>query len=219
MLKRRTVLIVLAMIVTTATISAQPEAAAQITAAAEPVAQVQPCHEPAPEQQEDGASEIVEEPKYYDAPLSEHLQDVVIEMAGKYAVPETLLFGVMKVESEFAIDAISSTGDYGIMQINQVNHAWLAQQYEINDIMDPAQNIKAGAIMLGIAYSQAEGDISKALMIYNMGAGGAKKKFEQGIFETEYSRKVLAAIAGMKKPAVQKAQLVRKSGESDQATS
>ena len=87
-------------------------------------------------------------------------------------------------------DGISSTNDYGLMQINACNHKWLTEELGITDFIDPYENIKAGLFILRGLLEKYD-STSKVLMAYNMGENGASKLWEQGIFESNYSKDVL----------------------------
>lgn len=104
----------------------------------------------------------------------------------------------MGVESEYQPDVISKTGDCGLMQINKVNHGWLADELGINDILDPRQNIKAGVYML----SQISRDYDtpqEILMVYNCGEYGARTRWKRGIYKTAHTEKVLRRMESLKR--------------------
>ena len=99
-----------------------------------------------------------------------------------------LALAVADVESRFDPDAASSTNDYGLMQINQVNHGWLLEQGI--DPMTPAGNIEAGVLFLS-DYLTAYGDPELAVMAYNCGPSGAQNLWAAGTYSTDHSRKVM----------------------------
>ena len=120
--------------------------------------------------------------------LDPNLFAVMMEMCGKYDVPLALALAVAEQESKFRPGAVSSTNDYGLMQINGCNHGWL-RGMGIEPLSSEG-NIEAGCLMLGKAIKRY-GDYNKALMAYNRGDGGADKLWKQGIYSTEYSRQVM----------------------------
>lgn len=126
---------------------------------------------------------------YYDCPLSHDLQDYIRELCNENGIPMSLVIAMIDVESSFNPDAISSTDDYGLMQINKCNHGWLREQYGITDVLDPYQNVRGGIIILSQHYN---GNLSNALMSYNLGAGGASELWNEGVYSTSYSRKVIS---------------------------
>ena len=130
--------------------------------------------------------------KYRDIPISHELQDVTLAACEEYGVLPDVLFAVMEVESGYQLDA--QNGEcYGLMQIHSINLPWLQEQIGVTDLSDPAQNIKAGAYILG-GYLERY-SLTDSLMAYNLGEGGAKAQWAQGIHETAYTRKVLTCLA------------------------
>ena len=129
--------------------------------------------------------------KYRDIPLDHELQDVALAACEEYGVLPDVLFAVMEVESGYQLDARNGEC-YGLMQIHTINLPWLQEQIGTTDLSDPAQNIEAGAYILG-GYLERY-SLTDSLMAYNLGAGGAKAQWAQGIHETAYTRKVLACI-------------------------
>ena len=135
---------------------------------------------------------VLEVDKYRDIPLSHELQDVALAACEEYGVLPDVLFAVMEVESGYQLDA--QNGEcYGLMQIHSINLPWLQEQIGTTDLSDPTQNIKAGAYILG-GYLERY-SLTDSLMAYNLGEGGAKAQWAQGIHETAYTRKVLACLA------------------------
>lgn len=127
-------------------------------------------------------------------PLDDDLQRYTEEMCDLYDVPLELAYAVMQVESRYTVDATSTTGDYGLMQINGINAGWLESELGVTDLLDARQNITAGCYMLGQYLEQYEGDINHALMAYNLGAGGAAKAWKAGTRSTAYTDKVWKAM-------------------------
>lgn len=121
--------------------------------------------------------------------LDYDLQITMQACCEKYGVPYALALAVADVESRFDPTATSSTNDYGLMQINQVNHGWLLEQGI--DPMTPEGNIEAGVLFLS-DYLTAYGDPEMAIMAYNCGPGGAQKLWAAGTYHTEHSQKVMA---------------------------
>lgn len=132
------------------------------------------------------------EGKYLDVPMSAELQDYARNVSEEYGIPFELTMAVIYVESGFNAAAISSTGDYGLMQISYINHASLSNELNINDFLDPYQNIRAGVHVLAEKIRESGGDLTIALMKYNRGNAVALQQMSQGIFSTPYTDKVLS---------------------------
>lgn len=133
------------------------------------------------------------EPTYYNIPLSKDLQLYTYNKCVEYGVPEhyELVLAMMWQESNYTADLISSTDDYGIMQINSCNHSWLVDLLGPTDFLDASDNINAGVYVISkllIKY----GDEHKALMTYNMGEHGASLNWQAGNYTSNYSRGVVA---------------------------
>lgn len=133
------------------------------------------------------------EPTYYDIPLSKDLQLYTYNKCVEYGIPEhyELVLAMMWQESNYTADLISSTDDYGIMQINSCNHSWLVDLLGPTNFLDASDNINAGVYVISkllIKY----GDEHKALMAYNMGEYGASLNWQAGNYTSNYSRGVVA---------------------------
>lgn len=127
---------------------------------------------------------------YLDIPLSKELQKYTYNLSQEYGIDYFLIIAVIEQESSFR-PTVVNCGNYGLMQINRVNHSWLSEALNINDFLNPYQNIKAGTYMLGSLYKKY-GFFSTVLMAYNLGEGGASRYWRQGIYSTAYSDSVLA---------------------------
>lgn len=132
---------------------------------------------------------------YYDCPLSHDLQDYIRQLCETENVPMGLVIAMIDKESTFRASVVSATDDYGLMQINVINHEWLSEQYGITDFLDPYQNVFCGIKILSGHLENYDGDLSMALMAYNMGAGGARRLWNQGIYSTSYTTYILNAMS------------------------
>lgn len=129
----------------------------------------------------------------FDVPLSDSLQRYIYEICADEGVPVTLALAIIEHESGFNPEVISSTDDYGLMQINAVNHEWLEEKYRIADFLNPYQNAFCGITIIG-SYIEKYDDYGKALMAYNMGDYGAQKAWENGVTSTDYSTTILSLM-------------------------
>ncbi len=96
----------------------------------------------------------------------------------------------MSCESNFTASAVSPTNDYGLMQINQVNHDELTQILGVTDFLDPYQNIRAGCFTLRKLFEKYQ-DPNLVLMAYNLGETGAANLWKQGVYSTSYTDKII----------------------------
>ena len=137
--------------------------------------------------------EVVEVIEYYDCPLDEDLQDYIRALCEKKGVPMSLIIAMIAVESSFKPNVISCTNDYGLMQINKINHEWLSEAYGITDFLDPYQNVFCGITVISQHYNRYD-DVDKALMAYNLGANGAKRLWNKGTYETSYTKNIKSTM-------------------------
>lgn len=126
-----------------------------------------------------------------DVPLDEDFQIYLNRLCEEYGVPYTLAVAVIEAESTYRADVISDDGDYGLMQINWRCLSWLSDELGITDFLDARQNARAGVYILGQYYRQY-GAESGTLIAYNMGQAAAEELFARGIYETDYSRRVIS---------------------------
>ena len=131
---------------------------------------------------------------YFDVPLSHSLQRYIYEICADENVPVTLVYAMIEHESQFNPEIVSKTDDYGLMQINEVNHTWLNEEYRCADMLDPYQNVFCGVKIIGEYVNRYDGDLTKALMAYNMGDYGARKAWENGVKEITYSNTILGLM-------------------------
>lgn len=129
--------------------------------------------------------------------IDEDLQEFIYCLSYGYNIDFPFVMGLIQTESTFNSDIVSSTNDYGLMQINTVNHEWLQEKLGIKDFLDPYQNTRSGIYILRNLFEKYE-DPAKVLMAYNLGETGAKKLWNQGIYETDYTRKVFNNIEQFK---------------------
>lgn len=133
------------------------------------------------------------EPTYYDIPLSKDLQLYTYNKCVEYGIPEhyELVLAMMWQESNYTTNLVSSTDDYGIMQINSCNHTWLVDLLGPTNFLDAHDNINAGVYIISKLLIKYD-DVHKALMSYNMGEHGASLNWQAGNYTGSYSRGVVA---------------------------
>ena len=120
-------------------------------------------------------------------------EEIIIQVAEEYGIAPALMLALAEVESGFDPNAISKTGDHGLMQINERNHKWLSEELGITDWYDVRQNTEAACYILNWLrnnFDECE-DVACCLMAYNMGITKARESWEQGIYYTGYCEKVL----------------------------
>jgi soluble lytic murein transglycosylase-like protein len=131
----------------------------------------------------------------YDIALSQELQTFTYDMCRLYGIEEhyELILAVMWHESNFDAAAISSTDDYGLMQINKCNHKEPREILGVVDFLDPESSITCGVHIFSNILRKYD-DYNQVLMVYNMGQSGAARAWGRGIYKSVYSSEVLLKL-------------------------
>ncbi|MBE0626594.1 MAG: lytic transglycosylase domain-containing protein [Burkholderiales bacterium] len=96
---------------------------------------------------------------------------VVAQAAGEYGIDAALLHAVISVESGYDAKAVSKRGAAGLMQLMPAT----ARRYGVDDVFDPAQNVRAGAQYLIHLLDLFDNDLKLALAAYNAGENAVIK--------------------------------------------
>lgn len=106
----------------------------------------------------------------------------------QFSLPPGLLASLCFVESKHDITAIheddGDSNSVGVCQIKLKTAQWFGFQGTEKDLMRPAVNIYYAAAYLSYQQRRYKGDITKAIIAYNI--GNAK-----GLTQTQYSIKVI----------------------------
>jgi len=95
-------------------------------------------------------------------------------------LPEELIYGVLRQESLYRPDAISSAGARGLLQLLPETARRTAQQWKrtkptADQLLDPAVNVPLGAAQLRTLIDQFSGQTVVALAGYNAGPSAARR--------------------------------------------
>ena len=95
--------------------------------------------------------------------------------AARYGVPESLVFAVIRTESDFESGAVSGAGAVGLMQLMPNTFKWLTDEIlfehlESGMLYDPETNIRYGTYYLSRLYDRY-GDWDVTFAAYNGGSG------------------------------------------------
>lgn len=124
-----------------------------------------------------------------DVPLDSDVQEFIYYLSKGYNMDFTFVMAIIQQESGYQPDAVSNTDDYGLMQINKVNHGYITDEIGVTNYLDPYENVRAGMFILRKLFEKYETP-EKVLMAYNLGESGAKALWNKGVFETNYSKSV-----------------------------
>jgi hypothetical protein len=102
---------------------------------------------------------------------SARIDEAVLRIAAEHALPPQLIHSVIKVESNYNANAVSSKGARGMMQLVPAT----ARRFGVNNVFDPVDNIQGGAKYLRYLLDLYGGNYPLALAAYNAGEGAVAR--------------------------------------------
>lgn len=109
--------------------------------------------------------------------------DLVEREAAQFELDPDLVYAIIKTESGFDSQAISSAGAKGLMQLTQETFDWISSLYPAEDggadVFQPEDNIHCGCALLRLLLDQY-GSLEVALAAYNAGMGNVSQWLESG---------------------------------------
>ena len=120
--------------------------------------------------------------------------EYVEKYSKKYNVDENLVYAVMKVESNFNVNAESGKGAVGLMQLMQTTAKDVVKQTDIEVgnstikevLLDSESNINIGTKYLSILLKKYK-NVELAITAYNAGIGTVDNWVEKGILKDDGS--------------------------------
>jgi len=112
----------------------------------------------------------------------------VSRAAVKHDLPEALIRGVIKAESDFQVNAVSPAGAQGLMQLMPAT----AKELGVENPFNIAENINGGTKYLKKMLNTFNGDLVKALAAYN--AGPQTIKYHQGRIPFQETRNYVQRV-------------------------
>jgi soluble lytic murein transglycosylase-like protein len=103
--------------------------------------------------------------------LMKRIEENIQIYSNKYGVDANLIRAVMRAESSFKPDVVSSAGAQGLMQLMPDTASILG----VEDPFDISQNIEGGTQYLRDMLVRYDGDLNLALAAYNAGPGNVDK--------------------------------------------
>lgn len=107
-------------------------------------------------------------------PKDKRIESAISNASKKYGVDEKLIKSIIKVESNFNPNTVSSAGAKGLMQLMPEN----CKTYGVTDPFNIEQNIDAGTRHIKDYLNKYDQDVEMALMAYN---GGPTRMARRGV--------------------------------------
>lgn len=102
----------------------------------------------------------------------EKIYNTVDKYSSEYGVDRNLVLAIIKQESNFNSNAVSSAGAKGLMQLMDFN----SEAYGVNNPFDIDENIEAGVKHIKSYLNMYDGNVEMALMAYNAGPGTIERR-------------------------------------------
>jgi len=99
------------------------------------------------------------------------LERSITKAAAKYSLPPGLIKAVIRAESNFDAQAVSTAGAQGLMQLMPAT----AEELGVRNPFDIDQNVDGGSRYLRKMLDRFNGDVKLALAAYNAGPGTVEK--------------------------------------------
>ncbi|MCR5652481.1 MAG: lytic transglycosylase domain-containing protein [Ruminococcus sp.] len=111
--------------------------------------------------------------KLYPLKYSEYVD----KAAEEYGVDKALVYAMMRTESHFNKDAVSSAGAIGLMQLTPDTYEWLCNKRDIDyvdgGLYEPSINIDFGTYLISYLFEEF-GDEKLVIAAYNAGPDNVK---------------------------------------------
>ncbi|HZK28136.1 MAG TPA: lytic transglycosylase domain-containing protein [Thermoclostridium sp.] len=119
--------------------------------------------------------------------------EVVKKHAAENGLKVTMVYAVVKTESDFREKVVSPKGAVGLMQVTDKTGQWIASELGVNEfttdmLTDPELNIRFGCWYLTYLLERFDGNDELALAAYNAGEGNVFKWINSGDVKWDASK-------------------------------
>lgn len=119
-------------------------------------------------------------------------EEYVYKYSKEYGVDPILVFAIIKAESNFNPNVVSSSNAIGLMQLMDSTAEEIARKLEISytkgaSLYNPELNIQLGTKYFSNLMKEYNNNYLLALTAYNAGIGNLKRWIEQGIIKEDGS--------------------------------
>ncbi len=120
---------------------------------------------------------------FYPTEYSEYVE----KYSKEYKVDKYLIYSIIKTESKFNPDAVSSKGASGLMQITEQTALWASRELDIKNVnmRDPETNIRMGTWYLHRLNKEFKGDLNLMISAYNGGSGNVRKWLKSSEYSSD----------------------------------
>lgn len=106
--------------------------------------------------------------------------DLVLKSSAEHDIDPYLVFAIIRAESKYQVQARSSAGARGLMQIMPETAWWIAEQqgvkeFDTEELLDPELNISFGCWYIANLQKEFDGRIPLVIAAYNAGRGKVRE--------------------------------------------
>lgn len=129
--------------------------------------------------------------------ISSKFDGLIENLSERHGVDPRLIKCIIRVESDFNPDAVSSAGAMGLMQLMQET----AEYYALKNPFDPEKNVDAGIRHFKSLMGYFKNDIPLALGAYHAGIGRVRKRMALPPIQAtiDYVNAIMSLYTGEKK--------------------
>jgi soluble lytic murein transglycosylase-like protein len=129
------------------------------------------------------------------------LATAIYDIALSEGIDPALAFSLVRVESAFVRNAVSSAGAVGLTQVMPATARWMDPEIAYNQLFERDTNLRLGFRYLRTLIEQYRGDMHLALLAYNRGPNRVDEILRSGGDPSNgYARLVRAGMTATKRP-------------------